>query len=187
MAKILIIFGIMLCVVYAEESAFNVLSFSTLKLKKTVRQSYEESCGAAALATLMTLYGKTVTEEDILQKVSKTDMLSFAELANVADTMGFRAVGYRMTIEMLNKVKIPVIAKIDNRDNYAHFVVVHHHNGDFISIFDPNFGYYIENKREFWGWWSQENKGVVLIAIPKESVKIPSIELRLPSKELYSQ
>lgn len=61
-----------------ETTNFKAIPFSVSKLKGTVLQEYELSCGAAALATMMHLYGEKISEKDVLDKASTTDMLSFA-------------------------------------------------------------------------------------------------------------
>ena len=159
--------------------------FSESKLKGTVLQGYEESCGAAALASIMTLYGRETTEMEIIDKISKTDMLSFAQMARVAGEFGFMAAGYSLEPEQFEKLTLPVIVRIDNREEFSHFVVVTNHDGDFVSIFDPSFGYYIEHKKAFFDWWSKDGRGVVLAVLPKDMKKIPNVKLELPSRGLF--
>jgi uncharacterized protein len=74
---------------------------------------------------------------------------------------------------------------VDNRENYAHFVVVENHDGDFVSVFDPSFGYYVQSKKEFFDWWNEDSYGVILIVMPKTAQAIPSIKLELPNKNLF--
>lgn len=183
MAKILVFFAFL--ILTCANCAFKVSPFSELKLKNTVLQNYEESCGASALATLLRLYDLNTSEEDILQKVSSTDMLSFAQLSSIAKEYDFLSAGYSIDIDTFNKLKIPVIAKIDNRENYSHFVVAINHDGDFVSIYDPSFGYYIENKREFFGWWSSDSRGYVLVIIPQDTRQPKQLDLNMPNKNLY--
>lgn len=186
MAKILIVFVILISVLMAEESGnFKVFPFSNLKLKGTVLQRYEESCGAAALATIMKLYGKTISEQEIVDKASKTDMLSFAEMANISKDVGFKASGYKISTDTFEQLTVPVIARVDNRENYAHFVVVVNHNGNFVSIFDPSFGYYIQSKKEFFQWWNEKDYGYILIVMPEKNIVKPNINLELPNKSLF--
>ena len=114
MAKILIIILLSVAAVYAEDGAvFKVASLAQLKTKDTVLQHYEESCGAAALATLMGLLGVHKSEKDVLDKTVKTDMLSLAELSDTAKAFGFKAEGYKIDKSVFEKLSLPVIAKIE--------------------------------------------------------------------------
>ncbi len=187
MAQVLILLLLFTAVIlHADESTnFKVLPFSVLKLKKTVLQRYEESCGAAALATIMNLYGQQINEKQIIDKASTSDMLSFAQMADISKDFGFNSSGYKIDIEIFESLKVPVIARIDNRENYAHFVVVMNHNGDFVSIFDPSFGYYIQNKKEFFKWWSEETYGYILVVMPEKITSFPIIPLNLPNQLLF--
>jgi predicted double-glycine peptidase len=182
MAKILILFVI---TIFAySNTSFKVEPFSKLKKKGTVLQQYEESCGAAALATVMNIYGKNLDEKSIIEKISKTDMLNFAEMAKISREFDFESAGYKIDEETFNKLKFSVIARIVNRDNFAHFVVVTNFDGDFVAVNDPSFGYYIETKKDFFKWWSSDSKGYILVVLPKGEIQ-QNIKLSLPNKNLY--
>ncbi|MGD9970485.1 MAG: C39 family peptidase [Sulfuricurvum sp.] len=168
-----------------EITNFKATPFSALKLKGTVLQGYELSCGAAALATMMNLYGEKISEKDILGKASTTDMLSFAQMANISKDFGFNASGYKIDTAIFESLKVPVIARIDNRENYAHFVVVMNHSGDFVSILDPSFGYYVQSKKEFFQWWNEETYGYILVVMPEKIASLPAIPLNLPNRTLF--
>lgn len=168
-----------------ETTNFKAVPFSVLKLKGTVLQGYEESCGAAALATVMNLYGEKFSEKQILEKASTTDMLSFAEMAKISKEFGFNASGYKIDTAIFESLKVPVIARIDNRENYAHFVVVINHSGDFVSILDPSFGSYVQGKKEFFQWWNEETYGYILVVMPEKIASLPTIPLNLPNKPLF--
>ncbi|MFA6143554.1 MAG: cysteine peptidase family C39 domain-containing protein [Sulfurimonas sp.] len=125
MAKVLIFFFLSVISIFADdESIFKVVSFAKIKTSETVLQNYEESCGAAALATLMGLFGVQKSEKDILDKTAKTDMLTFAELSNTAKEFGFKSEGYKIDKSVFEKLTFPVIAKIEREKDYPHFVVV---------------------------------------------------------------
>ena len=170
----------------AEESTnFKAIPFSALKLKGTVMQSFESSCGAAALATMMNFYGAQISEKQILDKASTTDMLSFAQMAKISKEFDFNAMGYKIDTSIFESLKTPVIARIDNRENYAHFVVVMNHSGDFVTILDPSFGSYVQSKKEFFKWWNEETYGYILIVMPKKIASLPTIPLNLPNRSLF--
>jgi len=170
-----------------EGTNFKATPFSALKLKGTVLQSFESSCGAAALATIMNLYGGQIVEQQIIEKASTTDMLSFAQMANISKEFGYQASGYKISTDMFEKLTAPVIARVDNRENYSHFVVVANHNGDFVSIFDPSFGYYVQSKKEFFQWWNEETYGYILVVMPEKIASLPTIPLNLPNRLLFTR
>ena len=150
-----------------EGDIFVATSLSKLKTKHTIKQAYEESCGAAAMATLFRFYGKDTNETEILGMVGKTDMLSFANLAKIAESMGYVAQGYKITREVFEKTKIPLLVLVVREADFPHFVVVVNQSGDFVNVFDPSFGEYISSKRDFYDIWEFAGEGFALVALPK--------------------
>jgi len=187
MAQVLVLLLLLIAIsVNADESTnFKATPFSVLKLKGTVMQNFESSCGAAALATIMNLYGEKFSESQIIEEASTTDMLSFAQMAKISKELGYNASGYKIDTNVFESLKTPVIARIDNRENYAHFVVVMNHPGDFVSILDPSFGYYVQSKKEFLRWWNEETYGYILIVMPQKIASLPAVPLNLPNTTLF--
>ncbi len=147
-----------------DDEMFAAKSLSSIKSKYTIRQAYEESCGAAAL----NLYGGSKNEKDILLLAGKTDMLSFEELGRIARELGFEAAGYQFSREVFDKLRMPIIVLVVREAEFPHFVVVINHEGDFVSIFDPAFGDYISSKRDFYAMWEFAGGGFALVVAPKE-------------------
>ncbi|WP_232086797.1 cysteine peptidase family C39 domain-containing protein [Helicobacter winghamensis] len=85
--------------------AFSVKSLQELHNQNVIRQQYEESCGASALATLLNLFElRQYSEQDILAFLNqKTDMLSFKELQEVANTLGYTTKGFQLQREILEQ------------------------------------------------------------------------------------
>ncbi|MDE7448096.1 MAG: peptidase C39, partial [Helicobacter sp.] len=131
MEKVLRFFLFSLCFLplFAD---FAVKSFQELRNQNLVRQSYEESCGAASLATLIRLIDfKRVDELEVLEYFTKdskgninTDMVSFLELQKAAQKMGYKSASYQMDREALEKVQIPLLVKIEDDPRFPHFVVI---------------------------------------------------------------
>jgi hypothetical protein len=83
-----------------------VVSWKDLKKQYVVMQQNDFSCGAAALATLLTYYwGDDISEQDVLTRVErmlKNDEikdrilhgLTMTDLRRVADRMGYEAVAW---------------------------------------------------------------------------------------------
>ncbi|EDP6863670.1 peptidase C39, partial [Campylobacter upsaliensis] len=85
MEKVLKKFIIIFFIPLALWAEFVVKSYQELKNERVIRQNYEESCGAASLATLLNLIDdKKLSELDLLRVMSEkelyTDMVSFADL-----------------------------------------------------------------------------------------------------------
>lgn len=162
----------------ALEAEFVTKSFFELKNESLVRQNYEQSCGAASLATMINLIDdENLSEFDVLKLMSeqelKTDMVSFADLETVLSKLGYENKSYKINKENLDKlVNIPMIVKIEDDPRFPHFIVLIKHKGDFLEILDPSHGRYISSKREFLRLWDREDKGgYALLIKPKKEKK----------------
>ncbi len=175
MAQILII--LLLTVFSLEATVFKVKSLKELKYDDVVAQTYEESCGASSLATLMNRYGENMSEKDLLDDFNTTDMVNFLDIQNVAVKKGFRAKGYKITKDIFEQLNIPVIARVLRHKEYPHFIVVQNLEGDFVLSLDPSNGKSIISKNEFYSVWNQEDKGYVLVVVPEDKRVLKTIEL----------
>ncbi len=188
MAKVLILF--LLCASFAftqeEQNIFAVNPLLKLKTKHTIKQAYEESCGAAALATLLKLHGKDTNETQILEAASKTDMLSFAELAKIAKAFGYEAQGYKISKEVFEKTKIPLLVLVVREAEFPHFVVAINHDGDFVSVYDPSSGDYIASKRDFYAMWEFASGGFALVVLPS-NYKRRYFDIGLPPSLFFAK
>jgi predicted double-glycine peptidase len=126
-----------------------VRSLLELRNDKLVRQHWDLSCGAAAVATLMTYQlGAPVTErEAALGMLHATDVgrvrarlgFSLLDLKRFAASRGFAADGYGgLSLDELVAMA-PVIAPMRVR-GFGHFVVVRGRRGDRLLLGDPAFG-----------------------------------------------
>lgn len=180
--RICLLFSLLQSLANAE---FIVQSYQEIKNQRVIRQSYEESCGASSLATLLNILNQSnFTELEILKTMSEsklnTDMVSFTDLKAAVQKLGFKANSYSLDREILNQlVKIPMLVKIENDPRFPHFVVIINHKGNYLQIFDPNYGEYISSKKEFYSIWDRDKKGgYALIVAPKKDLK--SFNLTLP-------
>ncbi|WP_273337489.1 C39 family peptidase [Campylobacter avium] len=164
---------------------FAVKSINELRNENFVRQGYEESCGAASIANLVNFFSlRQIKEEDVLGFLNqKTDMLSFLELKNAAQKMGYESEGYILSRQEFENLSLPVLVKVENDPRFPHFVVVINQKGDFVRILDPNFGSYIASRKEFFSIWDKDDKGgYTLIILPKDISNFnPNLD-----KELFS-
>lgn len=120
-----------------------------LRFKNVVRQAYDISCGAAALATLLKYYyAEEVTERQAIEamlelgdkeKIQK-EGFSLLELKRFAEQRGYVAAGFRIDdVKNLSRLKVPAIALVRVR-GYAHFVVIKGIAAGQVFIADPAFG-----------------------------------------------
>lgn len=160
------------------KAEFVVKSYQEIKNEKVIRQNYEESCGAASLATLINILDdNNLTELDLLKTMGGqklyTDMVSFADLNDAVKKLGYESKSYKVDRKILEKlVNIPLLVKIEDDPRFPHFVVIINHKGNYLQILDPSYGKYISSKREFFSVWDRYNKGgYALIVAPKKGLK----------------
>lgn len=194
MAKILNIVIFAAFTLSSLDAKFAVESYHEMRNKNVIRQSYEESCGAASLATLINnLDFKNLSEKDTLEHMQEkgkslsTDMVNFKQLQDAATKLGYESNGYQINQELLNKLNIPVIVKIENDPRYPHFVVIINHPGDFITILDPNFGKYVSSKQEFYSIWDKHNKGGYMLVLAPKNELLREYKIELPPKSLFEK
>jgi predicted double-glycine peptidase len=109
--------------------AVEVESFRELRFHGVIRQQYDFSCGAAALASLLSYhYDHPVGEQPVFaamfehgdQARIRTDRFSLLDMKRYLETLGLAADGFRISLE-LREVGAPAIALIDtdgfNRDS----------------------------------------------------------------------
>lgn len=111
-----------------------------------VSQKYDYSCGSAAMATLLSYFGETVEEREIideilsigdLEKIVKRKGFSLLDLKRFAEGRGYKAEGYRADLLYdLKKLELPVLLPILIND-YKHFVVFRGISGDRVFLADP--------------------------------------------------
>lgn len=140
-----------------------VLSMRALRFVNMVPQHTDFSCGAAALATILKYaYGRDVTEQQVIAgmfKVSDPAVVrekgfSLLDMKRYVETIGFRGRGYRISPDVLDRVRIPVIVLLDIK-GYKHFVVFKKATGDRIYIGDPALGDRVMARKEFLADWNR--------------------------------
>lgn len=123
----------------------------TLRDRGVVRQQRDYSCGAAALATLLTYgLGDKVDEETILRAVIEpmseqqlADLqkngLSLRHLQIVAEDRGFNAQGFRLRADQLPRLSRPVVVFV-RPGGYPHFAVLKGVHDGIAHLADPSLG-----------------------------------------------
>ncbi len=156
MEKILKILLFLSILVLSAKAEWVVKSYQEIKNERVIRQTYEQSCGASSLATLLNILDdqKKFDELELLKIMSGqelyTDMVSFADLSDAVKKLGFQSNSYQINRENLDKlVNIPMLVKIEDDPRFPHFVVIINHKGNYLQVLDPSHGEYISSKSQF--------------------------------------
>jgi uncharacterized protein len=144
------------------QAAPPVRSLLEIRRENVIVQQWDVSCGAAALATLLTFqHGDAVDEKTVAQGMLRTtDPLrvrhrggfSLLDLKRYADSRGFRATAYREAaaadLEQFKPAIVPV-----NLTGFPHFVIYRGRVGDSVLIADPGYGNRILPASRFEAAW----------------------------------
>ena len=140
----------------------NVESMRERRYTNLVQQRLDFSCGAAAVATILTYaYGYKTSEALILRdmlKIADEETVyrlgfSLLDIKGYAESLGLQGIGFRLAPENLEQVKLPTIVLLDIK-GYKHFVVMRRAEGDIIHIADPALGNKRMKKEDFLSYWN---------------------------------
>lgn len=134
------------------------------KWETTIRQQYDFSCGSAAVATLLTYhYGMPTTEAEVFkamfrhgnkQKI-RAQGFSMLDMKRYLDSRGLHSAGFRMSLDDIAKIGVPVIALV-NTKGYQHFVVIKGVKATRVLVGDPAVGTTIVSRKYFKQIWNGE-------------------------------
>ena len=150
-----------------------VRSLQEVRHEGVVIQKWDTSCGAAALATVLTYsFNDPVSERDVARgmlkmteplKVKHQGGFSLLDMKHFAELRGYKGEGYRgLTLDELLQLNSPIVPIVQH--GYPHFVVVRglDHRGR-ITIADPSFGNRTMSVRTFTAAWQG---GIGFVVIP---------------------
>lgn len=148
-----------------------VESLAERRFKNVVRQGYDLSCGAAALATLLRYYyDDPVDERRVIDAVlaGSEDAeavrgrgFSMLELKRYGERRGYAVQGFRVEdVRKLAEAEVPMLTLITSR-GYDHFVVLKGVQDGTAFLADPAFGNRAMPLHEF----AKEWQGVVLVFV----------------------
>ncbi len=137
-------------------------SLLEIRREALVTQRWDNSCGAAALATILRYYkGVWVDEEGVARgMLRQTDPLrvrvrggfSLLDMQRYLARIGFQGEGYTgMGLHDLAQ-RVPMIVPI-TVNGYPHFIVVRRVTTTGVNIGDPSFGNYQMAQSEFAAKW----------------------------------
>lgn len=149
----------------AGNQRFNVKvkSLVDMRFVKIVRQRYDLSCGAAALATLLQhYYGEDTDEQEIITGIfefgdeEQIERYGFSmlELKKYGERAGYVAQGYQINdVNALKSLEIPVLT-LTNTRGYNHFVVIKGIKDGQVFMADPAFGNRSQSLESFEAGWN---------------------------------
>lgn len=149
LAAVLIGLAVLGCTAPAQAQAPHVRSLTDFRYTGVVRQQWDLSCGAAAIATILTYQlGHPVSEREVaLAMLHRTSPklvrarlgFSLFDLKVYAATLGFGAAGFgSMNLDDLDAIA-PAIVPV-RMHGFRHFVVYRGRRGDRVLLADPSFG-----------------------------------------------
>ena len=142
-----------------EGFSVTTTTYQAGRYRGVVPQQYDFSCGAAALATLLTHhYGIDIGEAEIFKAMYETGNrvqirqqgFSLLDLKEYLSGQGIQSSGFNVTVEELREEGVPAIQLINMR-GYLHFVVIKGMNETEVLVGDPATGltrYSIEQFKE---------------------------------------
>ena len=157
--------------------SLKVLSYRDIPFRTTVRQRYDYSCGSAALATLLRYhYGRNVGEAEIFRAMYlagdqariQTVGFSLLDMKMYLEANGFRADGFRLTLDDIQRNGVPAITLLTT-GTYKHFVVIKGVQNGRVLVGDPALGLKTYPRADFEKMW---NGIVFLIRDPSTTDKV---------------
>lgn len=177
-----------------------VQSLSERRNAQVVRQNFDISCGAAALATILRYqHGEEVTERDVaLGLIARDEYLrdpnllrirqgfSLLDLKRFVETLGYRGTGYGRLILGDLIERAPIIVPIDTT-GYNHFVVFRGVRGNRVLLADPAYGNRTMTVNRFLRVWIDfPGIGKVGFVVERRDGLIPPNHLGPEAKEFHT-
>jgi len=139
-----------------------VTSMKELRTARVVMQQYDFSCGAAAVATLLSFHYDRPTPEYTIfkamfdrgdQPTIRERGFSMLDMKGYLESLGYHADGFRLKLDRLKAIGVPVITLVD-MNGYKHFVVVKGMEDGRVLVGDPAYGSSVMEEEYFASIWS---------------------------------
>lgn len=139
-----------------------VKSMRDMRFENMVRQQYDFTCGAAALATILQqTFGRDTSEQEIIRdmlahtdaEIVRSRGFSMLDMKHYVERLGLRGRGYEIDARRLLDLSIPVIALQTTR-GFSHFVVVKRVRNGVVYLADPALGHRQLSVDEFVAGWN---------------------------------
>jgi len=158
-------------------------SLDKLKHADLVSQTYDYSCGSAALATVLNFrLGEKFTERQVIQgllqygdskKIAKRRAFSLLDMKRFVNALGYKGVGYKAEFEDLKTLEEPCIIPI-KIFGYRHFAVFKGIYKGHVFLADPWRGNTSYTSADFLSKWYQN---VIFIIYPQNGTGLKYLEL----------
>ncbi|MFS4449039.1 peptidase domain-containing ABC transporter [Maribacter sp. 2307UL18-2] len=133
------------------------------------KQPDSKDCGPTCLRIVAKFYGKSISIQKARQ-LAETIRLgsSLKGLGNAAETIGFRTIGVKISLEQLREAPLPCILHWNNN----HFVVLYKIKNGLFFISDPAYGLLKYGLKEFLKSWNgsaeraESQEGIALLLEP---------------------
>lgn len=174
----------------------SVVSLQEIRQNQVVRQNWDFTCGAAALATILRYqHGLEVEEREIVETLVPIsgrslnailrDGFSLLDLKRYAVARGLDAKGYaELTLEDLTEFDLPAIVPV-HLFGFNHFVIFRAVKGDRVFVADPAVGNAVIRKDKFLGAW-QDGIGFFILdgsdGPDRHELELERVELLFPDK-----
>ena len=187
---------------FMNEPLETVSPLSEQKFKNIAHQTYDYSCGSAALTTLLNGYlGRQFTEKQIMDgmlkfgeydKIVQRRGFSLLDMKRLVIALGHNANGFKGSLEELKKAEHPAIVAIHYM-NFKHFVIVKKYQDGRFFVADPALGNITFTEAKFEEIWEQKDgKGNLFIVFPnnlypeKNMLALTDDDLRFVSDQTIS-
>lgn len=171
-----------------------VKSLYEIRNDRVVLQKWDQSCGSAALSTLLTYYLGVPTDEttiisDIVRhgdplRVRQRGGFSLLDLKRYAQRRGYHGRGYgRLSLAELAEFKTAAIVPIKSH-GYDHFVLFVTLVGNRVVLADPAYGNMTLTKRQFERVWQNGIAFMVFRGDVRQAREAPQPEPLLPIPQL---
>lgn len=141
--------------------ATHVTSLREMRYRGVILQRYDYSCGAAAIATLLSYSYDRPTPESTpflamirigdRQKIEKLGF-SMLDMKLYLDSLGYHVSGFKLDLAQLQQVRVPGIVLIQI-NGYKHFVVIRSVDTNNVLFADPARGMQIMPHSRFEAIW----------------------------------
>jgi uncharacterized protein len=158
---------------------------SEINKSHLIKQSYDFSCGSAALAIILNYYlGENFTERQVIQgllhygdesQIAKRQAFSLLDMKKFVKALGYHGEGYRGEIEDLETLTTPCIVPIKIME-YRHFVVFRGIYKGHIFLADPWRGDISFTYDQFLDAWY--DKVIFVVTPPEGGRSISALKLK---------
>ncbi len=176
---------------FQSEVDFDVIPQKEFVYSRVARQTYDFSCGSAALTTVLNEYllhphtelqvMEGLLEYGEAENIAKRRAFSLLDMKRFLAALGYKSAGFRGELKDLIEINRPVIVPIQYA-GFKHFVVIKYSGDGRFFIADPAFGNISFLHEQFAEVWADN---VLFIIYPKsESTSADAIGFKLSEHDL---